>query len=166
MNKIIYILICLTTASCTLSHENNAKNDPKHLLQEYVSSTFSVKSTDDRTQLMSYLTGEAKKRLGAWSDEQFSSAFIESKRQFLKLAFVELRELSQNEVNITYEIAFVNQGANHTGQTGANGSKELSSEAVVTDKKLCQLVRENGSWLIRDIRTIKELVEYKNEMSL
>ncbi len=125
---------------------------PKRRLEEYISRSFAVKSAADRQQLVSYLTGDAKGRLASWSDEQFLQAFMDSKRQFLKLALSEVKPISKDQVDITYELSYVDQGKGH--------------DARVTNKKLCQMVRENGQWMIKDVHNIKELVEYSDEMSL
>ncbi|MGZ3689680.1 MAG: hypothetical protein ACXWPM_13030 [Bdellovibrionota bacterium] len=129
-----------------------ASNDPKARLQDYISQSFAIKSAGDRGELMNYLTGEARRRLEAWSEEQFREAFIESKRQFVKLAFREVKPVSPTEMKITYELTYVDQGRGH--------------DAKVTNKKLCQMDLVNGKWLIADVQNIKELVEYQNELSL
>ena len=101
---------------------------------------------------MTYLTGEAKARLSAWSEDQFRQAFIDSKRQFLKLAFKEAKKINPDEMDITYEISYLD--------------KARGSNVRVTNKKMGQLVYEQGKWMIKDVHNIKELIEYQNEMSL
>ncbi|MGK5087243.1 hypothetical protein WDW86_06765, partial [Bdellovibrionota bacterium FG-2] len=88
----------------------------------------------------------------AWSEEQFRQAFMDSKRKFLKLVFRETNKGSDKEVNITYELTYLDQSKGH--------------DAKVTAKKLCSLVLDQGKWLISNVRNIKELVEYQNELSL
>jgi hypothetical protein len=140
----------LLAASCTRSGQ--APDDPKRRLTEYISHSFAVKDAGDRARLADYLTGDARARLTSWSDEQFRQAFIESRRQFIKLAFREVKPLSPTSVNITYELTYLDQGKGR--------------DAKVTNKKLCQMTFDKGKWLISDVRNIKELVEYRNEMSL
>ncbi len=132
--------------------KNSGANDPKGRLQEYISRSFAVSRLEDRESLMEYLTGDARKRLMLWSDEQFASAFIDSKRQFVKLLFPELRMKSENEAEITYEITYFDQGRGH--------------DAKVTNRKLCQMVRDKGQWFIQDVHNIKELIEYRNELTI
>lgn len=155
--NILWILLSaiLATASvgCTKSE---VVGDPKGRLTEYISRSFSIKSPEDRKLLLNYLTGDVKSRLSGWSDDQFREAFIDSKREFIKLAFREVKEISPVEVQITYELTYMDQGKGH----------EKAREAKVTNKKLCQLVYEQGRWYISDVRNIKELVEYKNELAL
>lgn len=135
---------------CT--RQSDLPDDPKRRLSEYISRSFSVKDLNDRQALAGYLSGDARNRLAAWSDEQFREAFIVSKRQFVKLTFREVKPVSQKEVNITYELTYMDQGRGR--------------DAKVTNKKLCQMILDQGKWLISDVRNIKELVEYRNEMSL
>lgn len=143
-------IIGLTLVSCF--EKSDEANDPKKRLTDYISKTFSIRQTGDKKDLLDYLSGDARARLEAWSEEQFSQAFIENKRQFIKLIFQEVKKLSPTEVSITYELTFLDQ---------AKGR-----DAKVTNKKLSQLTLQNGQWLIHDVRNIKELVEYRNEMAL
>lgn len=143
------LAIAAVSSSCKTSQP--ISNDPKIRLQEYISKTFAVDSTDDRAVMLSYLGGTARTRLAAWSDEQFRSAFIENKRQFVKLAFKEIKPVSSTEVNITYELTYLDQGR---------------GDARITNRKLSQMVLEDRRWLIAEVRNINELIEYRNEMSL
>jgi hypothetical protein len=150
------LTLCLSSA-CSFNHHSDANgNDPKKVIQEYISRSFAVKSASDREALLALLTRDAKNRLSAWSDDQFREAFIDSKRQFVKLAFTESKSESPVETSITYELSYVDQSR---GQNKGNDAK-------ITQKKLAQLVKEQDHWLISDVRNIKELVEYKDEMSL
>lgn len=147
--KTLLALMFLFSASCNSSSVSGT--DPKARLSDYISKSFSVKAAEDRQELLGFLTGEAKIRLSNWSDDQFRQAFVESKREFSKLAIREIKQVTKTETNITYEITYF-QG------------KDKSMK--ITNRKLCQMVLENGQWLIHDVRNIKELVEYQNEMSL
>ncbi|MCM2322305.1 MAG: hypothetical protein NDJ90_03480 [Oligoflexia bacterium] len=147
-----FVLVALISGLGACARQSTGPDDPKKRLNEYISQSFSVKSAEDRAELTNYLTGQAKVRLTAWSDEQFRQAFIDSKRQFVKLVFTEVKQVSPTESNITYELTYIDQSR--------------GNDAKVTNKKLCQMVKENGRWLVREVTNIKELVEYKNEMSL
>jgi hypothetical protein len=148
----VAVMVMVAVTGCNF--RGKAAVDPKARLQEYISRSFEVKSTQDRETLMGYLTGDAKRRLGAWSDDQFREAFMESKRQFLKLVFQEIKTTSPQEIQITYELSYLDQGKGH--------------DAKVTNKKLCQMVldEKTGKWMVSDVHNIKELVEYRNELSL
>lgn len=130
---------------------NESQEDPKRRLNAYISQSFAIHGPEDREKLQSFLTGQARTRLAAWSDDQFRQAFVDTKRQFVRLAFVEEKKKSPTEVDLTYELSYTDQGRGH--------------DAKVTNKKLCQMVQEKGVWLIRDVQNIKELVEYRNEMT-
>lgn len=134
------------------SQRSALPEDPKRLLGDYVSKSFAVDDIRDRQELSAYLTGDAKNRLASWSDEQFRQAFIVTKRELLKLLVTEIKKVSDREVSITYELTYLD--------------KTKGRNTKVTNKKLCQVVKEQGKWLISDVRSIKELVEYQNEMSL
>jgi len=128
------------------------ENDPKQRLVDYIAQSFKVSDVRDREKLIAFLSGGAKNRLVAWSDEQFREAFVDTKRQFIKLAIREVKSLSDTETNVTYELTYTDQGK--------------GVDARVTHKRMCELVLENNQWFIREVHNIKELIEYKNEMSL
>jgi hypothetical protein len=143
-------MLAAGVAGCSRKSDNS--NDPKQRLKEYISKSFSVRTVQDRADLLSYLTGSARSRLAAWSDDQFREAFIESKRQFIKISIPESKIVSPAEASITYELTYLDQGK--------------GKDAKVMNKKLCSMVHEQGLWMISEVRNIKELIEYRNEMSL
>ncbi len=150
-NRVALLFAVLAlAASCTGTKPN--PRDPKRQLSDYISQSFAVRSEDDRATMLGYLTGEAKQRLAAWSGEQFREAFIETKRQFVRLVIQESRANSDEEMNITYELTYLDQAKGH--------------DAKVTQRKMARMVDEQGKWLVAEVRNLRELVEYKNELSL
>ena len=143
-------LLLLMLASC--SRQPEIPGDPKARLSDYIARSFSVKSAGDRTEIMGYLTGDAKVRLAAWSDDQFRQAFMTSKRQFLKLAFKEVKPINSDEVSITYEVEYLDQARATRPRSPTRSSRSCC--------------RAQGNWYVADVHNIKELVEYQNEMSL
>lgn len=150
-------LLTLTTVSIALifsacTKKSGDGNDPKQRLTDYISTSFSIRETSDREKLTKYLTGGAKNRLISWSDEQFRHAFVDTKREFLKLAIREVKPVSSTRTDLTYELTYVDQGK--------------GPDARVTTKRMCEMSLENGKWLIREVKNIKELIEYKNETTI
>lgn len=152
MRGIGIIVVLFSQALISCNKKTELEPGPSEKLRSYITKSFNVRSKDDRRVLESYLTGDARKRLVAWSDEQFLNVFVDRKRKFVNLIFKEVKEVSPTEVNITYELSFQEQGTQH--------------KATVTNKKMSYLVKESGRWMIRDVRSIRELIEYDNEMSL
>jgi hypothetical protein len=146
----ITAFLALSLSACT--KQSGSGNDPKQRLTDYISTSFSVRETEDRSKLESYLTGGAKNRLASWSDEQFRQAFVDSKREFVKLSVREVKPVSPNRTDITYELTYVDQGK--------------GPDARVTTKRMCEMTLEDGKWFIREVKNIKELIEYRNEVSI
>ncbi len=145
--------LLLFSGACTQSQYQSQyqSNDPKKKLTEYIEKSFNVRNTEDKKVLLGFLSGEAKNRLSAWSDEQFKEAYIDSKRKFEKLVFNEYKQISPQEAAITYVLTYTDK---------------RGGDVQVTNKKLCKMVLENNHWFINEVKNIKELIEYKNEMSL
>lgn len=129
--------------------------DPKGVLADYISLSFSAQAPSDRGRMLQLLTHEAKSRLEAWSDAQFHLAFIEKKRKFVKLAYLEVKARGERETSITYELTYRDM--------------KKTSDVLVTQRKLARLSRESGAntpWKIAEVRNVRELIEFENEMSL
>jgi hypothetical protein len=150
----------LFSFACTNS--GSKSSDPKQRVIDYISKSFAVREESDRQALLDQLTGDARYRLAAWSDEQFRAAFVESKRTFVKLQFQELKQVSQERYDVTYDLTYMDGG--RPSQAAEAASRDAI--AKVTQRKVCVLLLDKGKWLINDVRSIKELVEYQGEMSL
>jgi hypothetical protein len=147
-------LIALVGSGCQ-NRGGGGADDPRGRLSEYVTESFAVKGPEGRAKLLTQLTGDAKTRLAAWSDEQFMEAFVDAKRIFRKLTILEIKEIEAGaKTNVTYELAYLTKSAD-------------GHETRFTQRKMSTMVREGGGpWLIAEVRSLKELVEYQNEMSL
>jgi hypothetical protein len=150
--RLVLSLILIFSIGIGCQKAEKPQQEPQARITEYINLSFQAKSLADRDSMLNLLTGEAKTRLASWSEDQFRQAFIESKRQFLKLLFRETKAISSTEVMVTYELTFLDKSK-------GNGTK-------ITQRKIACLVKVAGSWGIKEVQNIKELVEYKNEMSL
>ncbi len=140
----------VSLSACSKTPEGG--NNPKQTLTDYISTSFSVREVSDREKLNAYLTGGAKNRLVSWSEDQFRQAFVDTKREFVKLAIREIKSVSPDRTDITYELTYIDQGR--------------GPDARVTTKRMCEMALDNGKWLIREVKNIKELIEYKNEVTI
>lgn len=135
---------------CDKKNSNN--EDAQGRLQGYISKSLNIGSISEKADLLGYLTGDAKDRLQAWSDEQFKQAFIDTKRTFVKLVFQDVRSPAPDRTSITYELIYID--------------RSRGKDTRVTYKKLAQMVNEGGKWQISDVKNIRELIEYRDEMAL
>ncbi len=122
-------------------------------LRSYIDLSFHA-SAGDKDRLLGFLTADVHDRLASWSEDQFREAFVESKRELLKVTIREFKKIGDDEVAITYELELLDYG------------KHKKTPCKVTQKKLCQMVRRNQVWLIAEVRSLKELIEYQDELSL
>jgi hypothetical protein len=150
-SKFIFLVIASVFAlwGCT---DKSGDYTPKQRLEQYISKSFAVNRVEDREELVKYLVGPTKIRLASWSDEQFRRAFIETQRNFIRLLIREIKEVSQNEVSITYELSYF------------ENPKKVNTRK--TARRNAIMIKENGIWFIREVKNISEIIEYSNEMSL
>ncbi|NDG85402.1 MAG: hypothetical protein EBX52_10265 [Proteobacteria bacterium] len=147
MRNLIAFLLLLPACTVTPSDDTPAK-----VLEGYIRVSFSASSIDDKKKMEDMLTGDTKSRLMAWSDEQFTKAFLGANKKFRELRILENNKVSDQEVAITYELSYEEGAQDKTTRT--------------TQRKLCAIVKEDGSWKIKEVRSIRESIEYLKEFSL
>jgi len=125
---------------------------PRKRLEGYISKSFAVSGAGDRAALSDFLTGEAKNRLEAWSEEEFKKNFVDNKRKFHDLKIVKVKPVSDTETTVEYELTYFDQ----------NGQ----FESKVSNRKLAEMTLDGAQWKIREVRNIHELVEFKDALSL
>jgi hypothetical protein len=125
---------------------------PAKVLENYIKISFSLSGVQDRKRMEELLTGDTLGRLMSWSDDQFAKAFLESPKRFQGLKILENRKVSEQEVALTYELSF------------EEGPKD--NLAQITQKKLCSVIKVDGAWKIKEVRSIRESIEYMKEFTL
>ncbi len=128
------------------------ESSPAKVLENYIKISFSLSGAQDRKRMEELLTGDTLARLMSWSDDQFMKAFLESPKRFQGLKILENRKVSDQEVALTYELSF------------EEGPKE--NLAQITQKKLCSVIKVDGLWKIKEVRSIRESIEYLKEFTL
>ena len=149
MKILVLFFFSLLIFSCTEAPLNGS---PTQVLENYIKISFSTTGIQDKKRMEDLLTGDTKARLLSWSDEQFTKAFLEAPKKFQGLKILENRKVSDQEVALTYELSF------------NEGTKD--NAAQVTQRKLCSVVNEHGSWKIKEVRSIRESIEYLKEFTL
>lgn len=149
------LVIAMSVGLLSCNKKDKESAVPKERIKAYVEKSFSIKRIEDREELEEFLIGDAKTRLAAWSDQQFEDAFIGKKRKFSRLFFREVKPIHDEEVNITYELTFLDRS-----------EVTQKSDVRITNKKSCQMVKRNAEWYIKSCKNIKQLVEYNHELSL
>lgn len=152
-NKTVLMLTMLMMGAQFLGCSNQEKDaTPIKVLENYVETSFNAKGLETKKEMESLLTGDTKKRLESWSDEQFLRAFVETKRKYESLKILENKKVSDQETALTYELNF---------QEGEGDKK-----AKISQRKLCIIVLEESTWKIKEVRSIRESIEYLKELSL
>ena len=148
--KVLFLALgFLSMSACT---NDRIDDTPAKALENYIQISFNAKTAEDKKKLEDLLTGDTRERLAKWSDEQFLKAFVESKKKFENLKILENKKVNDHEVALTYELAYQEGGPEKPAQ--------------ITQRKLCSVVSQNGDWKIKEVRSIRESIEYLKELSL
>jgi hypothetical protein len=146
--RFLWILL-FAFSSCTPHSEEST---PVRTLEKYVKTSFQATGVQDKRLMESLLTGDTRSRLEAWNDEQFQKSFVDQKKTFKELKILENRKVSPQEVILVYELSY-HQGPQDKG-------------VAITQRKLGTLVLEQADWKIKEVRSIRESIEYLEELSL
>jgi len=141
--------VLMIFAACT---REPGESSPAKVLENYIKISFSISGVQDKKRMEELLTGDTLSRLMSWSDDQFTKAFLESPKRFQALKILESRKVSDQEVALTYELSF------------EEGPKD--NVAQITQRKLCSVVKADGLWKIKEVRSIRESIEYLKEFTL
>lgn len=145
----VVLTLGLGFAGCT---RQAADESPAKVLENYIKISFNATSIEDKTKMEELLTGDSKTRLASWSDEQFLRAFVEAKRKFSNLRILENKKITDQEYALTYELSY------------EEGVPEKKSQ--ISQRKLCTVVEVDGLWKIKEVRSIRESIEFLKELSL
>lgn len=151
------ILGVLVFAGFACVSPQNSKEGPQKVLSEYVTKSFAVKNVSDKALLMQYTTGEVKKALNELDEKSFNTAFIHTKREFKSLKIKDERQVSEGKYSITYELTY---NAESAPITGTEPQKD-----EITNKKTAIFEMQDGKWLISEVRSIKTLIDHKNDIT-
>ena len=143
------VLLMTGLSSCTRESDDSS---PNKVLESYIQISFAAATAQDKKRMEELLTGDTKARLSSWSDDQFTKAFIETKKKFQGLKVLETKKVNEQEVALTYELSY---------QEGPQDKL-----ALVTQRKLCTITHEADGWKIKEVRSIRESIEYLKELSL
>ncbi len=150
-NAIITLLLALLISTgCT--KKTNSGKEPQDILAEYVSLTFSIGAVSDKEKLLNLTANEVKESLSKINDLEFKRIFIDSKRTFNSLKLIDKRQISDDKISFTYELAYTD--------------KSQEKEAKVTNKKICNIIKVDGSWKISEVQNIKTFIENTEGLSL
>jgi hypothetical protein len=149
-NKHVLIAVALLIVSaCTPTLIDNT---PTKVLESYIQISFNAKGLEDKHKMEELLTGDTRSRLVSWSDEQFEKAFVESDKKFQNLKVLENKKVNDDEVAVTYELSY------HEGPK--------DKLALVTQRKMATIVQQDSAWRIKEVRSLRESIEYLKEFSL
>jgi hypothetical protein len=141
--------LLMMLSACT---DFSSEVTPAKVLENYIQISFNATSLEDKKKMEEMLTGDTRTRLVSWSDEQFSKAFLGANKKFQGLKILENNKVSDQEVAITYELSF------------EEGAQDKITRT--TQRKLCAIVKEGGTWKIKEVRSIRESIDYLKELSL
>ena len=148
-------LISLFISSCTRScGEKRSSFPPEKVVESYLNTALNMKSVSEREILLQYTTGRLKDSIASATDESIAAAYIKRHYDIESYSVIERRDRTPREVEITYRLKFKDLG---TGETRPTNTSEAPT--VLTENSVA-LIREKGSWYIRDVVGAKTSIDF------
>ena len=153
--KNIFIITIFIIAGC--SYQERRHDDPVLVLRDYIASSFAIKSYKDKRYMLSYLKGDALKKLKALSSAEFNEQFVNQRRTFLKLKILSEEKLNKDKFKIQYELSYINL---------PESNNPISTENKVTNRKSATIIKKDNKWYINEVKNVTQLIEFKDEMTI
>lgn len=116
---------------------------PEKIVEGYLNTAFSLSDVRERDQLMQYTTGKLRDSIAAASDETLKKAYIDRKFELLGYSVIERKDRTPRETEITFRLRYKD--------LGIEGEPPTDAQPVVTTENTVSVIREKGTWLIRDV---------------
>lgn len=151
------LVVAFTVTGCTRSCSPTRESlSPEKVVEGYLNTVFNMKSVAERDVLLQYTTGRLKDAIASASDEVIEKGYVKRYFNLESYAVIERRDRTPREVEITYRLKFQDLGPAETRPVNPNAPRVQTENTVA-------LIREKGSWYIRDQIGAKTSVEFLQE---
>lgn len=149
------ILIALTLVGCTRSC-GNARNamPPEKVVESYLNKALNMKQVSEREDLLQYTTGRLKEAITSANEEVIKNAYINRHYEIQSYAVIERRDRTPRETEITFRLKYKDLGVSENRPT------DTSSAPMVQTENTVALIKEKGTWFIRDVIGAKTSIDF------
>lgn len=147
--KLIASALFLTSCT-TMCGVNRAEMSAEQVVEAYLDVALNMQSIDQRDQLLELTTGTLSAAIAGASDDSIQKAYVDRKYNLKKYSLIERRDRTPRETEITYELTY----------NELSGETDVNSAPVVTTENTVAVVKEKGSWFIRDVLGNRTSIEF------
>ncbi len=126
---------------------------PEQVVEAYLNIAFNMTSAAEKKHLLAITTGSLHAALSAASDETIESAYIKRRYNLQSYSVIQRRDRTPRETEITFQLTYQD-----LGQSSDHNDPNLSPK--VTTENTVALIKEKGSWLIREVLGNKTTIDF------
>lgn len=150
------IVLALTMGGCVRSCGGDQRGEmaPEKVVQNYLNLAMGMTSSSQRNQLVDFTSGRLREALASATEETIKKAYVERHYDLESFEIIERRDRTPRETEITFRIKYKDLG------TSAVRPTDLSTAPVVQTENTVALIKEKGSWFIRDVLGSKSKITF------
>ena len=147
-------MMCMLLAGCTrfcgLSHKDMT---PEQVVESYLNVAFNMKDAGEREKLAALTTGKLRQAIDSAQEDVIKAAYIDRRYAIKSYSVIERRDRTPRETEITFRLVYNDLGS-------ATVPVATDAAATVTTDNTVNVIREQGSWYIRDVVGSKTAIDF------
>lgn len=165
---LLTLLLPSIVLSTSCSIFQSGEKLPKQKVEDFLKASFPVKDKiPDRTIILKHLSGDAKDLVSKMSQENLNQLLLPKNRVLEKITFKDERAASDQKMFLTVELRYQERVSDPNQSPNPSQSQAVNPPAIpvrVIQLRLFTLENlEPEGWLITQIKTLKETVEYEGD---
>ena len=144
-----FLVLVGCSKTCSSGRENMT---PDQVVQRYLDISLNMTKVEQKQDLMKLTTGNLKNALVQAPDDIITQAFIKQNYKLERYSVVERRDRTPRETEITFMLTYRNLGPDKTA------NPDMAPKT--TTENTLSVVKEDGSWFIRDVIGKKTSIDF------
>jgi hypothetical protein len=147
-------MLCVALAGCTkfcgLSHKDMT---PEQVVETYLNVAFNMRDPGEREKLATLTTGKLRQAIDSAPEEIIKAAYVDRRYTIKSYSVIERRDRTPRETEITFRLMYTDLGS-------ATTPVAADAAATVTTDNTVNVVRDKGTWYIRDVVGSKTAIDF------
>ena len=162
--RLFTILCCVLilgscTGKCSRSHKAMS---PEQVVEAYLNVALNMQSIEQREDLLKYTTGPLYEAVAMVGDDVIKRAYVDKNYQLESYSFLERRDRTPKEVEITFSLKFKELSETDRGE---DGNLDFEKTPTVATENIVSVVKEKDLWKIRNVLNKKSSFDFPTSMA-
>ncbi len=140
--------------SCTKSCHSGFQNyTPEQIVEAYLDIALNMKNPSEKEKLLELTTGNLKAAIAQASDQVIMDAYVQKKYRINSYSVIERTDRTPRETEISFRLIYEDPSK-------VDGTDQGQAKPLITTDNRVALIRENKTWLIRDVVGQKTSIDF------